>query len=77
LPLLGMQEDGPFVPRIIEGPRQFLDVGHDPKPALGIGMSERIGNCGRRLRHARAATGRQFQECLGGFARQVFDDGEQ
>ena len=41
LPLLGMQEDGPFLPGEIERALQFLDIRHHAEAALGIGMIER------------------------------------
>ena len=41
LPLLGMQEDGPFVPRELQRPFKLLDVGHQAEPALRVGMIER------------------------------------
>jgi hypothetical protein len=44
LPLLGVQENGPLLPRKIEGTLEFLDVGHHAESALGIGMIEGIRN---------------------------------
>ena len=40
-PLRRMQEDRPFIPRVIERAFQFLDVGQHAEPALRVGMGER------------------------------------
>jgi hypothetical protein len=65
LPLFGMQEDRPFLPREIEGALQFLHVGHHAETALGVGMLKGIGGGEHWLRHAGLAAGRKFQQGLG------------
>ena len=42
LPLLGMEEHRPPVPRELQGALKFLDIAHHPESALRIGMIERI-----------------------------------
>ena len=71
LPLFGMQEDCPFLPREIEGALQFLDVGHHAEAALGIGMIERIRGGRRRCSDARFAARGKFQQGFGCLAGQV------
>ena len=77
LPLVGMQEDGPFLPREIERTLQFLDVPHHTEAAQGVGM---IKGCRRDcdgLRHPRLPTCRQFQEGLGSLGGQVVRQDQQ
>ena len=77
LPLLGVQEDRPLLPREIEGALQLLDVRHHAEAALGVGMIEGIRRRHGGLRHARLAARRQFQQrlrCLGG---QMVGQGQQ
>jgi len=50
LPLIGVEKDGPLVPRIIEGTLQFLEARDIPKPALSVRMVEG----GRRGRSRKA-----------------------
>ena len=77
LPLLGVQEDRPLLPREIEGALQLLDVRHHAEAALGIGMIERIRRRHGGLRHARLATGRQFQQRLRRLGGQMVGQGQQ
>src|SRR5207244_2140955 len=53
LPLLRVKEDGPFLPRKIEGPLQLFDIAHDTEASLRIGMIEWIRLLTRRLRKPR------------------------
>ena len=76
-PLRRMQEDRPFVPRVIERPFEFLDIGQHAEPALRVGMGERIGLDRRPFRHRRGRAGRQVQQRLGSLLRQAFGDVEQ
>ena len=77
LPLLGVQEDRPLLPREIEGALQLLDIGHHAEAALGVGMVERVRLRRHGLRHARLAAGRQFQQRLRRLGRQVVGQGQQ
>ena len=52
-----MQEDRPFLPREIERALEFLDVGHHPEAALGVGVIERIRDGRRRFHRPRFAAG--------------------
>ena len=54
-----VEKDNPFLPGIVQGACQFLDIGHDPEAALGIRVLERIGD--RGLQGWRLAAGGQFQ----------------
>jgi len=38
-----VQEDRPFLPRIVQRPFQFLEIGQNAEPALRIGMLEPLG----------------------------------
>ncbi len=76
-PLRRMQEDRPFVPRVIERPFQFLDIGQHPELALRVGMGERIGLDRRPFGHRRGGTRRQVQQGLGSFLRQPFGNVEE
>jgi hypothetical protein len=87
-----MQEDRPFIPRIIERTLQFLDVGDHPEPALRVGMIERVDNRQERGTvdteghigpifgcdgdFGRSA-GCESQQGFGGLLRQAFGDIEQ
>ena len=72
-----MQEDGPFLPRIFERPFQLLHVFHWAEPALRVRVSERVSVSGRMRRPLRRAAGREFQQCLRCFGRQVVGEFEQ
>ena len=76
-PLRRMQENRPFVPRVIERPFQFLDIRQHAEPALRVGMGERIGLDRRSFRHLRRGAGRQVQQGLGSLLRQTLGDVEQ
>ena len=60
-----MQEDRPFLPREIERALEFLDVGHHPEAALGVGVIERIRDGRRRFHRPRFAAGGDFQKGFG------------
>jgi hypothetical protein len=47
LPLRRVEEDRPFLPRIVECALQLLEIGHDAEAALRVGMGEGIGARGR------------------------------
>jgi hypothetical protein len=76
-PLHRVQEHRPFVPRVIERPLQFLDIGQHTEPPLRVGVGEGIGLDRGALRHRRHGTGCQVQERLGRLLRQVIGDLEQ
>ena len=76
-PLRRVQEDRPFVPRVIERAFEFLDIRQHAEPALRVGMSERIGLDRRPFRHLRCCAGRQVQQRLGSLLRQPLGDVEQ
>src|SRR4051812_47312959 len=71
LPLLGVQEDRPLLPRIIERSRQLFQIAHYAEPALGVGMFERVVDGRERLGYPRFAANSKFQQRLGGLARQM------
>ena len=76
LALEGVEKHTPPLPRVVEGAFQFLDVVHDPEPALGIRVLEGIDvcHCRHRLRHS--ARGK-LQQRLGGFLREMLGQIEQ
>jgi hypothetical protein len=76
-PLRRVQEDRPFVPRVVERPFEFLEVRQHAEPALRVGMGERIGLDRRPFRHCRGRAGRQVQQSLGSLLRQALGDVEQ
>src|SRR5262245_43441980 len=69
LPLLGVQEDRPLLPREIKSALQLLHILHNTKAALSVGMIEGICDRPRRLHYVRFAAGGEFEECLGCFTR--------
>jgi len=69
----GVEEDGPFLPGVVEGALQLVDVLHDTKTALRVGMFEGLGVRLDRSRNGRSAPGRQLQEGFGRLFGQVFD----
>jgi hypothetical protein len=64
--LAGVEEDGPFFPRVVEGLLEFVGILNDAEAAFGIGMLEGacflgcFGDC-------RLAAGGEFEQRLGGF----------
>ena len=77
LPLGWVQEDGPLLPGVVQGPLQRLHVRHHPEAALRVRMCERIGARHRRRRAVRRTAGRKLQQRLGGLARQMIGEVEQ
>ena len=77
LALRRMQEDGPFLPRVVQGTRQFVAIVDEAEAALRIRMGKGIGalGCGRSGR--RGDAGRQVQQRLGGLLGQVVRQVEQ
>jgi len=57
LALRRMEENRPFLPGIIQGACQFLDIIHDPEATLCIGVLKRIGSGGYGLRGWRLPAG--------------------
>ena len=76
LPLLGMQEDRPLVPRGIEGALQLLDARHHPEAPLRIWMLERVGYR-HRLRRPWRASGGELKDRLRRLRGQMLREGEQ
>jgi hypothetical protein len=72
-----VQKDRPFVPRVFEGAFQLLDIGQDTEAALRVGVAERIGLDRRRRWNLRRSAGRQVQQRLARFLRQVIGEVEQ
>jgi hypothetical protein len=72
-----MQEDRPFIPRVVECAFELLDIRQHAEPALRVGMGERIGLDRRPFRHRRGRAGRQVQQGLGSLLRQAFGNVEQ
>ena len=66
-----MQENRPFLPGEIERALQFFYICHYTETAQGVGMIKGCRQDRGRLRDARLAAGRQFQECLCRLSRQV------
>ena len=64
-------------PRIVERALQLPTVVHRAKAALRVGMAEGIEPGRRRLEFYGRSTGRQFQQRLGRFARQMIGQFEQ
>jgi hypothetical protein len=42
LALRGVQKHGPALERVLQRLAQLVEVGHDPEPALGVGVLERV-----------------------------------
>lgn len=66
-----VQEDGPLLPRVFKRPLQFLDIREHAEPAQRIGVAEWIGLGRRHCWGLRSHPGREIQERLRGFLRQV------
>ena len=77
LPLGRVQEDGPFLPGIVQRPLQGLHVRHHAEAALRVRVRERIGARHGRHRTVRHTAGRKLQQRLGGLAGQVIGEVEQ
>ena len=76
LALLGMQEDDPLLPGVVEGRLQLFDRRQDAEPTLCVGMSERIGLRAGDLRRPWLAAHRKLQQRLGGLGGQMVRYGE-
>ena len=75
--LVGVEEDGPGVPRRVERALQLLRAAHHHKVALGIGMGERVFSDDGFNARARCSTSRHFEQRLRDFARQMPEHIEQ
>jgi hypothetical protein len=77
LALLGVKEDGPFVPRIVQRPCQLLHIVHDAKAAQGIGVFEWAWNCRHGRSHSRLPASSQLQERFRRFSGQMVGNREE
>ena len=75
--LRGMQEDGPFLPRLVERATQGLDVAKNAEAALRVGMGERVGFDGLRLRRFGLLSDRELQQRFLRLLRHMGDHVEQ
>ena len=66
-----MEEDSPFLPRIVECSLQLLPVAHDAEATLCVWVIKRIDACDNRAGNLRRPTGGQLQEGLRSLAWQV------
>src|SRR5207253_2675151 len=57
-----MEKDRPFVPRIVERSRQFLDIAHYTEATLRVRMLERVGDLRGRWSHLWFAAGSKLQQ---------------
>ena len=63
-----MEEDGPLIPRVVQGALQIFPITHDPKAALRIWVIERV-EVHNQAEDRRRPTGSQFQQRLGSLAQ--------
>ena len=72
-----MQENCPFVPRVVQCLPQLVDVGQDAEPALGVGVRVGIGLGGRGRRRLGLFADGQLEQRFLRLLRQMRDDIEQ
>ena len=63
-----MEEDGPLIPRVVQGALQLFPITHNSEAALRVRVIERV-DVHNQARDLRRPTGSQLQQRLGGLAR--------
>ena len=75
--LLGMKEDGPFLPREIERQFQLIQILYNAETTLSIGMRERVFFYSHGSGNHRCIPGRQLKESLCRLRREVITNSQQ